>query len=134
MPILIILLLFGSIAGGGFFYYKDTQATIATLRDNNAKLEMVAETNLATINQMKEDAEQAKARMEELNVRAREAEQYQDELISKLRRHNLTALALQKPGMIEKRVNNAVEKLARELEEYTSDKPVESDITDTVSD
>jgi hypothetical protein len=94
---------------------------------------MVAETNLATINQMKEDAEQAKARMEELNVRAREAEQYQDELISKLRRHNLTALALQKPGMIEKRVNNAVEKLARELEEYTSDKPVESDITDTVS-
>ena len=121
MPILIILLLFGSIAGGGFFYYKDTQATIATLRDNNAKLEM------------EEDAEQAKARMEELNVRAREAEQYQDELISKLRRHNLTALALQKPGMIEKRVNNAVEKLARELEEYTSDKPVESDITDTVS-
>jgi len=133
MPILIILLLFGSIAGGGFFYYKDTQATIATLRDNNAKLEMVAETNLATINQMKADAEEAKVRMEELSIRAREAEQYQDDLIAKLRRHNLTALALQKPGMIEKRVNNAVEKLARELEEYTSDKPVESNTTDTVS-
>ena len=81
MPILIILLLFGSIAGGGFFYYKDTQATIATLRDNNAKLEMVAETNLATINQMKADAEEAKVRMEELSIRAREAEQYQDDLI-----------------------------------------------------
>ena len=133
MPILIILLLFGSIAGGGFFYYKDTQATIATLRDNNAKLEMVAETNLATINQMKADAEQVKARMEELSVRAREAEQYQDELISKLRRHNLTALALQKPGMIEKRVNNAVEKLAREFEEYTSDKPAEDVSADPVS-
>jgi len=133
MPILIILLLFGSLAGGGFFYYQDTQKTIATLRDNNAKLEMVAETNLATINQMKADAEAAKMRMEELNVRAREAEQYQDELISKLRRHNLTALALQKPGMIETRVNNAVGKLAKELEEYTSDKPVESDSTDPTS-
>lgn len=133
MPILIILLLFGSIAGGGFFYYQDTQKTIATLRDNNAKLEMVAETNLATITQMKADAEAAKARMEDLTARAREAEQYQDELISKLRRHNLTALALQKPGMIEKRVNNAVEKLAREFEEYTSDKPAEVVSADPVS-
>lgn len=130
MPILIILLLFGSMLGGGYFYYTDTQATIATLRDNNAKLEMVAEQNLATINQMKADAAQAKIRMEQLNERAREAEQYQDELISKLRRHNLTALALQKPGMIEKRVNDAVVKLSKELEEYTSDKPVESDVTD----
>lgn len=130
MPILIILLLFGSMLGGGYFYYTDTQSTIATLRDNNAKLEMVAEQNLATINQMKADAAQAKIRMEQLNERAREAEQYQDELISKLRRHNLTALALQKPGMIEKRVNDAVVKLSKELEEYTSDKPVESDATD----
>lgn len=133
MPILIILLLFGSIAGGGFFYYQDTQKTIATLRDNNAKLEMVAETNLATINQMKADAESAKLRMEQLSVRAREAEQYQDQLISKLRRHNLTALALQKPGMIEERVNKAVAKLAKEFEEYTSDKPVEDVSTDPVS-
>lgn len=131
MPLLIILLLFGSMLGGGYFYYTDTQETIATLRDNNAKLEMVAEQNLATINQMKADAAEAKIRMEQLNERAREAEQYQDELISKLRRHNLTALALQKPGMIEKRVNDAVVKLSKELEEYTSDKPVESDVTDS---
>jgi hypothetical protein len=133
MPILIILLMFTGIGAGGYFYYVDTQSTIATLRDNNAKLEMVAETNLATINQMKADAEAAQLRMEQLSVRAREAEQYQDQLISKLRRHNLTALALQKPGMIEKRVNNAVTKLSKELEEYTSDKPVESNSTDSAS-
>jgi predicted DNA-binding ribbon-helix-helix protein len=126
-------MLLGSFAGGGYFYYTDTQNTIAVLRDNNAKLEIVAETNLATINQMKSDAEEAKMRMEQLSVRAREAEQYQDNLISKLRRHNLTALALQKPGMIETRVNNAISKLAKELEEYTSDKPVESDSTDDTS-
>ena len=125
MPILIVLLLFSSLIGGGYFYYQDSQATIARLRDNNAKLSLVAETNQATIKQLQQDAVDAEERMQELSVRAREAEEYQDKLISKLRRHDLTALTLQKPGMIEKRVNNAVVKLGQDLEEYTSDKPAE---------
>ena len=132
MPLLIIIL-FSTLIGGGYFYYQDSQATIATLRDNNAKLSMVAETNQATITQLQKDAEEAMVRMEELAVRAKEAERYQDELISKFRRHNLTALALQKPGMIEKRVNDAVVKLSKELEEYTSDKPVEDSSPNTTS-
>jgi len=125
MPFLIVLLLFGSLIGGGYFYYQDSQATIARLRDNNAKLSLVAETNQATIKQLQQDAIDAEERMQELSVRAREAEEYQDKLISKLRRHDLTALTLKKPGMIEKRVNNAVVKLGQDLEEYTSDKPAE---------
>ena len=133
MPLFIIVLLFSSMLGGGYFYYKDSQSTIATLRDNNAKLSMVAETNQATITQLQKDAEEAMVRMEELAVRAKEAERYQDELISKFRRHNLTALALQKPGMIEQRVNDAVVKLSKELEEYTSDKPVEDSSPNTAS-
>lgn len=124
MPFLIVLLLFSSLIGGGYFYYQDSQATIARLRDNNAKLSLVAETNQATIKQLQQDAVDAEERMQELSVRAREAEEYQDKLISKLRRHDLTALTLKKPGMIEKRVNNAVVKLGQDLEEYTSDKPV----------
>jgi hypothetical protein len=125
MPFLIVLLLFGSMIGGGYFYYQDSQATIARLRDNNAKLSLVAETNQATINQLQQDAENTQARMEELAIRAKEAEEYQDTLIRKFRRHDLTALTLQKPGMVEKRVNNAVVKLGKDLEEYTSDKPIE---------
>ena len=125
MPFLIVLLLFGSLIGGGYFYYQDSQATIARLRDNNAKLSLVAETNQATINQLQQDAENTQARMEELAIRAKEAEEYQDTLIRKFRRHDLTALTLQKPGMVEKRVNNAVVKLGKDLEEYTSDKPIE---------
>ena len=125
MPFLIVLLLFGSMIGGGYFYYQDSQATIARLRENNAKLSLVAETNQATIAQLQQDAVDTAERMEELAVRAKEAEQYQDQLIAKFRRHDLTALTLQKPGMIEKRVNNAVVKLGKDLEEYTSDKPAE---------
>ena len=127
MPFLIVLLLFGSLIGGGYFYYQDSQATIATLRDNNAKLSLVAETNEATINRMKDDFAQAQVRMEDLAVRAKEAEEYQDTLIKKLRSHDLTKLTLQKPGLIETRVNNAVEKLGKDFEEYTSDKPDQMD-------
>ena len=75
MPFLIALLLFGSMIGGGYFYYQDSQATIARLRDNNAKLSLVAETNQATINQLQQDAENTQARMEELAIRAKEAEE-----------------------------------------------------------
>jgi len=120
MPILIILLLFGSMLGGGYYYYTDTQATIRLLEQNNANLKVAAETNQATINRMQEDALAAQAQMQKLSERAKEAEQYQDDLIRKLRRHNLTALAMQKPGMIEKRVNNATAKIFDELENDTN--------------
>jgi len=43
-------------------------------------------------------------------------------------------LTLKKPGMIEKRVNDAVVKLGEDLEEYTSDKPVEVDNASPASD
>jgi soluble P-type ATPase len=116
MPYLIILMLVGSMGGGALWYYKDTQSTIATLRDNNSKLMVAAETNQETINSMARDYAIAQENMQALQERAKEAEEYQDELSAKLRRHDLTALTLQKPGLIEKRVNNATAKIFDELE------------------
>ena len=116
MPILIILLLFSSMLGGGYFYYTDTQNKLAQLQQNNANLKVAAEANQETINRMQADALAAQAQMQKLAERAKEAEKYQDELIGKLRRHNLTALALQKPAMIEKRINNATSKIFDQLE------------------
>ena len=116
MPYLILLLLLGSLGGGAWYYYTDTQERLATLRDNNAKLQMVAETNQETIKKMESDWLKAQENMLALQERAKEAEAYQDELASKLRRHDLTALTLQKPGLIEKRVNNATAKIFDQLE------------------
>jgi deoxyribodipyrimidine photolyase len=123
MPYLIILMLVGSMGGGAWWYYKDTQSTIATLRDNNSKLMMVAETNQETINSMARDYELAQENMLVMQERAKEAEQYQDELALKLRRHDLTALTLQKPGLIEKRINNATAKIFDELEVDSGKQP-----------
>ena len=127
MPYLIILMLVGSMGGGAWWYYKDTQSTIATLRDNNSKLMMVAETNQETINSMARDYELAQENMLVMQERAKEAEQYQDELALKLRRHDLTALTLQKPGLIEKRVNNATAKIFDELEVDSGKQPAATD-------
>jgi uncharacterized iron-regulated protein len=123
MPYLILLLLLGSLGGGAWYYYTDTQERLATLRDNNAKLQMVAETNQETISKMESDFKKAQENMLALQERAKEAEAYQDELASKLRRHDLTALTLQKPGLIEKRVNNATAKIFDQLE-IDSGRPV----------
>ena len=120
MPILIILLLFSSMLGGGYFYYTDTQNKLAVLQQNNANLKVAAEANQETINRMQADALAAQEQMQKLSERAKEAEKYQDELIGKLRRHNLTALALQKPGMIETRINNATSKIFDQLENDTN--------------
>ncbi len=116
MPYLILLVLLGSMGGGAWFYYTDTQERLETLRDNNAKLQMVAETNQDTIEKLESDFVRAQENMLALQERAKEAEAYQDELASKLRRHDLTALTLQKPGLIEKRVNNATAKIFDQLE------------------
>jgi len=127
MPYLILLILIGSMGGGAWFYYTDTQSTIAALRDNNAKLAIAAETNQETINSMARDYALAQENIATLQVRAQEAEQYQDELVTKLRRHDLTALTLQKPSLIEKRVNNATAKIFDELEIDSGKQPPAAD-------
>lgn len=106
--------------GGAYMYYKDTQARIAALVENNAKLELVAETNQMTIDAMQTDIMMNQQRTEELSQELREAEKYKDELIGKLRRHNLTMLTEQKPGLIETRVNNATKGLFDEFEQITA--------------
>jgi len=123
MPYIILLLVFSSLGGGAWFYYQDTQETIATLRDNNSKLIAVAETNQNTIEALEKDFKLAQENMLILQERTREAEAYQDELSAKLRRHDLTVLTLQKPGLIEKRVNNATAKIFAQLEEDSGNKP-----------
>jgi len=128
MPYLILLLLLGSMGGGAWYYYTDTQERLAVLRDNNAKLMMVAETNQETINSLQRDYELAQENMLALAERAKAAEVYQDELAAKLRRHDLTRLTLQKPGLIEKRVNNATDKIFSELEiDSGAEPPVPAD-------
>ena len=117
--IILILGIVGAIGFGAKYYYDTTQNKIAVLQDSNAKLELVAETNQATINKLREDNEKINKLSKELQMDLAEATKYKDELIEKLQKHDLTRLSLKKPGLIEKRINNGTKKLFESFESLT---------------
>ena len=55
--LIIVLGLVGGVVYGGYYYYKDTQARIAILTENSAKLEQAASTQKQTIETLVADAE-----------------------------------------------------------------------------
>ena len=118
---IFVIALLGGVAYAAKYYYDTTQATIAQLRENNAKLEVANEENQATIKQMEKNAERLNELSDQLGQDLRKAEAYGDELRNTLNKHNLTHLANKKPGMIEKRMQNATDKLWDDLESVTSD-------------
>jgi len=122
--IIIVIGLLGGVVYGAKYYYDTTQNTIAQLRENNAKLEVANETNQATIRQMDADNEVLNALTDQLSLDLQKAEQYGDELRHTLNKHDLTHLANKKPGMIEKRMQNATDKLWNELKSITSNDTV----------
>jgi septal ring factor EnvC (AmiA/AmiB activator) len=116
---LIVLAVLGSVGYGAVWYYNDTQARIATLRENNAKLEVAIQTSEASLESLQQDVAKFQELNTELQTQLQKAEEYGDELQAKLRRHNLTALALKKPGLLEGKMNDATANLWRDLEKDT---------------
>lgn len=123
--ILIVVGLLGGAAYGAKYYYDTTQNTIASLRENNAKLEVANETNQATIKQMGEDTARLNQLTNQLALDLQTSEKYGDQLRTTLNKHNLTLLANKKPGLIEKRMQNATDKLWTDLESITNNTPTE---------
>ena len=116
---MILILLAG--AGGGFMYVKNLQSNLEVARANAAKLEAAVETSEASLKLLKEDNARLNELSNQLNEDLRKAEQYGDELRATLQKHNLTHLANKKPGLIEKRMQNATDKLWNDLESITND-------------
>ena len=120
---LVFLVLAG--AGGGLFYVKQLQSNLEIARLNNAKLESAVETSEASIQLLQEDNARLNTLTDQLNDDLRKAEQYGDELRATLQKHNLTHLAEQKPGLIEKRMQDATDQLWDDLESVTGNTPTE---------
>ena len=117
--LIIVVGLVGGVVYGGYYYYKDTQSRIQTLTENSARLEAVTKEQDNTINVLVEDQQKFEELNIELQSKLDKANEYKDVLIGKLRKHDLAKLSMQKPGLIEKRVNNGTKKLFKSLEELT---------------
>ena len=118
--LIIVLGLVGGVVYGGWYYYKDTQARIQTLTENSAKLEVATQQQETTISTLVDDAEKYRELNKDLNIKLEAANDYKNELIGKLRKHDLSRLSQQKPGLVEKRINNGTKKLFESFESITA--------------
>jgi predicted TPR repeat methyltransferase len=93
------------------WYYKDTQERMGVLRENAAKLGVAVRANEEALAATQADAARNAALNLELQTKLQVSEKYGDELRATLQKHNLTMLAIKKPGLIEQRMNDATKKL-----------------------
>lgn len=121
--LLFILVILGGAGYGAYYYYKDTQARIAILTENSAKLEQAASAQKQTIETLIADAAKFQELNKELNIKLNKANDYKDTLIDKLRKHNLAKLSLKKPGLVEKKINSGTKKLFESFEKLSGTTP-----------
>jgi len=117
------LISFGILAGvvgAGYLYYKDSQKKIAQLTESNAELKFTAELCEQTVDSLSKDILRTQRLVTDLEEKNKAAEEYSSELLRRLQEHDLVALTFNKPGLIEKRVNNATKKVFRDIESITA--------------
>ena len=124
---LIIMGVLGAVGFGGYLYYKDTQQRIATLTENNAKLETAIQISEESIALLQSDITKNAELNNTLQKELQTAETYGDQLRATLQKHNLTHLANKKPGLIEKKMQNATNRLWDDFASITDPDGVQSD-------
>ena len=117
----------GAVGYGGYMYYKDTQSRIATLTANNAKLETAVQISEQSIKTLRGDIAKNAELNRELQKELQTAEKYGDQLRATLQKHNLTHLANKKPGLIQRKMQNATNRLWDDLADITNPNGVQSD-------
>ena len=130
---LFILSTMGAVAYAGKYYYDTTQATIATLRENNVKLKGAAETLQNTVDTLAADAERNAELNRNLTLRLQESSEYINRLRGRFAQIDLTMEALTDAEGLEERVNNAVKRLIDSIAKDTSPVDTTSDSPDGVS-
>ena len=113
--LLIIVGLLGGVGYAAKSYYNDTQNAIKVLRENNAKLEIAAETAEASTKALQADMAKSAALNKQLQSQLIKAEAYGDELRAKLNKLNLVVEALKDAKVLEGKMNGATAKLWREI-------------------
>ena len=118
--LIVVIGLVGGVVYGGWYYYKDTQARIQVLTENSVKLETATKLQKSTIDTLVADAKKYEKLNRKLDIELRKAHDYKNNLIAKLRKHDLVRLSQQKPGLVEKKINVGTKKLFESFESITA--------------
>ena len=118
--LIVVLGLVGGVVYGGYYYYKDTQSRIQTLTVNSAKLETAAKMQKNTIDTLQADAAKYAELNNELQTKLVNANKYKNQLLSKLRKINLSKLSAEEPAIWERKINNASKEVLESFESITA--------------
>lgn len=133
IKLLIFLIVVAMIGGAGYgakMYYEDTQAKLARMATENATINAALAQQTASLEQMKISAAKQIELNAELQKNLQEANAGLNEIRSKLSNHDLTKLALARPGLIENRINKGTQDAFRLFEQDTGNTS-ESEFTAT---
>ena len=115
-----VVTLIGSVVYGGFYVYQDKQKRIATLQQNNAKLEVVAKENEQVVRTMRVETARLNDLNRSLQGKLSRAEESRERLLTRLQEINLKKESMINPIEIEKRINDGTDKMFDDLESITS--------------
>ena len=106
-------------AGMAYAYVQRLQSNLEIARENVAKMEVAIQVSEASVATLQADAIRNAQLSVNLQRELQTAERYGDELRATLQKHNLTALAQKKPGLIENRMQDATDSLWNDLRGIT---------------
>ena len=109
--LIFVLVILGGIGYGAYFIYNDTMQRMATLRDNNAKLEVAIKAKDSTIKSLKENMEKQIKLTKDLNNKLTIAEENNKKISNLLAKTDIIKNSLADPAGQEKRINEQVNKM-----------------------
>ena len=118
--LLFLATLMSGVGYAGYSYYMWSQETIGTLRENNVKLVSTAETLQNTVDSMVADAEKNEQLNKNLTKRLQQSQKHLDKLRNVFAKIDLTMEALTNANGLEERVDNAVARLLKKIEDETT--------------
>ena len=109
--LLFVLVILGGIGYGAYFIYNDTMKRMATLRDNNAKLEVAVKAKDVTIKSLKENMEKQIKLTKDLNNKLSIAEENNKKISEILAKTDIVKNTINDPVKTEKRINEEVDNI-----------------------
>ena len=106
--LLFVLVILGGLGYGAYFIYNDTMQRMATLRDNNAKLEVAVKAKDSTIKALKENMEKQIKLTKDLNNKLSIAEENNKKISEILAKTDIVKNTINDPVKTEKRINEEV--------------------------
>ena len=98
---------------GGYFLYQQNES----LKIENLAFQVRDQEQTATIKAQQESFERQSSALNNMTARNAEIEGEMTRYLDIFKRHNLNKLAIAKPGLIEKRVNDGTKKIFETIEE-----------------